>query len=135
MEPGYFIGMIILVVVCWYIGEPLFLGVRKGAVLTGAASKAIRDLELRKEEVMLTLKDLEMDFRMQKISEQDYQLLYAEAVQQGSRLVQQIDTAKNSQTKLDANESSVRPAQKFCTQCGTALVAGTKFCGACGHKI
>jgi hypothetical protein len=27
------------------------------------------------------------------------------------------------------------PVQKFCTECGTSLVPGTRYCGNCGHPV
>ena len=135
MEAGYVIGMIIVVVLCWYIGQPVLFGGLARAGSAGSGGKALRDLALRKEEVMLTLKDLEMDFKMKKISEADYRALYSEAVHQGSLLVQQIETTKNAPETRRPAESPVKPTHKFCTHCGTARVAGAKFCGECGQQI
>lgn len=136
MEFSYLISIFIFAALCWYIGEPLFLGLRGNSAGLEAPVKSVGDLALRKEEVMLTLKELEMDFKMKKISDHDYQTLYAETLQEGSLLVQQMDDAKNNPIKPDVpTKTKANLAQKFCTQCGTALVPQAKFCGECGHKI
>ena len=137
MEAGYIIGLIIFVAVCWYIGAPLLQSSVVTSLRQEGIGKKVLDLALRKEEVMLTLKDLELDYGMQKISEPDYQKLYAEILHQGSELVQQIQTAKTTvtQSAATATVSAMKSTHKFCTQCGSGLVPGAKFCGECGHKV
>ncbi len=136
MELGYIISIAILAIVSWYVGEPLVMGVKSNAGILGVSGNTIEDLALRKEEVMLTIKDLEMDYKMQKISEADYDTLYADAVKQGSVIVQQIKTANETPTPTrSVNTTASAATRKFCTQCGTKLVPQAKFCGECGNKI
>lgn len=127
MELGYILCVLVLAVVLWYIGEPLIMGVRAGSILSDSNTKSMLDLALRKEEVMLTIKDLELDYRMKKISEADHQALHAESVKQGVQLIQQMESAHKTQVSGSGD--------KFCTECGTKRVVGAKFCGECGHKI
>lgn len=127
MELGYILCVLVLAVVLWYIGEPLIMGVRAGSILSDSNTKSMLDLALRKEEVMLTIKDLELDYRMKKISEADHQALHAESVKQGVQLIQQMESAQKV--------SSTQQGGKFCTECGCTIIAGAKFCGECGHKI
>lgn len=127
MELGYILCVLVLAVVLWYIGAPLIMGVRAGSILSDASAKHLLDLALRKEEVMLTIKDLELDYRMKKISEADHQALHAESVKQGVQLIQQMESTQKT--------PSAQAGGKFCTECGCALMASAKFCGECGHKI
>lgn len=126
MELGYILCVLILAVVLWYVGEPLIMGVRAGSVVDDTA-KDMLDLALRKEEVMLTIKDLELDYKMKKISEADHRALHAESIKQGVQLIQQMENTHQTQASNGGD--------KFCTQCGTKRVVGAKFCGECGHKV
>lgn len=42
---------------------------------------------------------------------------------------------KNYTVREVAKENSPASSLKFCTQCGTPIFAGSKFCGECGNKL
>lgn len=47
-------------------------------------------------------------------------------------------TMRMGNMKLSMEQEALRPSSspaKFCTQCGTAVGAGDRFCGSCGHQL
>ena len=73
METDIFLMVLIFAAGFWYLGAPLM---RKSA--QAPVNDRSRDnLILQKEEVLLSLKDIELDYQMKKISEEDYKEQYA----------------------------------------------------------
>lgn len=136
----------------FYLGVPLIYS-KEGARSEGGERGQLEELRLKKEEVLSSIKDLELDHRMKKISDKDYQELYQETFQEGTKLLEEIDHAEKNKWKerieADINklatEEVVPVSQEiaavtekkshFCHQCGEALVPNSRFCSHCGTKI
>lgn len=124
----------------WYLGAPLY-----GSILSpkNRKNKPLEDLNLRKEEVLATLKELELDHRTKKITDEDFKSVYAETFEKGKILIKQIeDLEVNSveEARAPVFEKTSQPKEgglqpKYCHQCGGALISGAKFCSQCGVKI
>lgn len=132
MEFSYFLIILVLVGVVWYVGGPLLAPVMAENTSRATDYNEAEDLRLRKEEVFLSLKDLELDYKTKKISEEDYNLLHNEIFKQGTEL---LKSSEKIQADRKSNPINAQKVAKFCTQCGSALVSGAKFCGECGCKI
>ena len=90
--------LIILFAGCvWYVGAPLYWATSGSKSKT--ASKPLEDLHLRKDEVLSTLKELDLDHRMKKISDEDFESVYAETFEKGKTLLQQIERYHEPEAK------------------------------------
>ena len=136
----------------------------------GHATPLIEDDKLtellgRKDSVMQAIKDLEFDYRLGKMSEEDYQRLDQRLRRQAIGLLQQIEkVAPESATLEDQLEGIIAqfrkttvaataaaptakatvnapvaaeksPVVRFCTQCGKPTEPSHKFCAQCGTPI
>ena len=117
--------------------------------------------ESQREQVLLSLRDLDFDFRTGKVEEEDYQPLRRHLMAEAARLTDGADHARaglgqeikpqefarlGQPDEVDlcqACGNEVRAADRFCARCGTrqdrqcsvcgsSLRQGDKFCAGCG---
>jgi hypothetical protein len=118
------------------------------------------ELIVRKDGIMVAIKDLEFDHQVGKISEEDYQRFDARLRRQAIAYMQQIEKRSPQIAKIeDALEAEIsrqrrtlngrnQPAPKpttitgtattslrFCTNCGESLSPNHKFCANCGTPV
>ncbi len=65
---------------------------------------ALQKADKRKEDIIATIKDIEMDFRMGKLSEEDYQLLKSEQEFKAVSVLQEIEKLEK-QSKRQGKKS------------------------------
>lgn len=109
----------------------------------------LTELMGRKDAVLRAIKDLEFDYQVGKVSEEDFHRFNQELRRQAIRLIQQIEQEAPQVTSLDerleaeiarlrrtrADEASA-PATisaRYCTHCGHPLEADHRFCAHCGQ--
>ncbi len=109
--------------VFWVTPEPI---VRK------TRAQAEQDfLDERKEMVYEGLRDLQMEYRMGKLSDADYQELKLSYQHQ---LAQLLDEASRlSETPDTATLETVVPGR--CQLCGQDNPAANRYCGSCGAEL
>jgi len=94
------------------------------------------DLIERKEAIYAAIKDIEFDYQMGKLSKEDYHELRQQYKDEAVRLLKKIDHKQKKVIKDETIRAKKKDAQtNFCWMCGTALVAGERFCPNCGEKI
>ena len=123
---------LIYLTVLWYILSALFFD-HKNKLPSDlkCGEKALEDLQGRKEEALLALKDLELDYKTHKISEGDYLQIKQTALDCGAGLMEQIEILKKTTTPPKSTVETL----KFCTHCGTPRLVQANFCGQCGKKL
>jgi hypothetical protein len=93
----------------------------------------------RKAVILGNLKDLDFEYRMDRLSEEDFAALEAGYKNEVAAILQQLDqlTAENETVGTADKESSARrmPAVARCPSCGAEAVSGKKFCADCGHRL
>ncbi len=72
----HFIQLILVLAILIAVGVPLFRGLSKIKLFLklDKSGEEYKHLLVRKEEVLLSIKDLEFDLKTNKVSEQDYQM-------------------------------------------------------------
>lgn len=93
---SYFLGALVLVGVVFLIFLPFFRRAEEGRRSPGA----LETLTSRKEEIYGALKDIELDYRMGKLSREDYEELSAAYREKALGLLKTID--RRSPATLDA---------------------------------
>ena len=103
---------------------------------TQASNNHPSDLIERKEAIYAAIKDIEFDYQMGKLSKEDYHELRQQYKDEAVRLLKKIDHTQKKVIKDETIRAKKKDAQtNFCWMCGTALVAGERFCPNCGEKI
>lgn len=112
------------------------------AVVGGRARAAI---DREKTLVLRSIKELEFDHAMGKVSDQDFADMGMRLRTRAAGLLRQLDAGVAYSTQIEQElarrlaESGVAGdatgAERFCTQCGRAAAAEARFCGQCGHRL
>jgi len=88
-----FLQLILVVAILLIVGIPLFskLPPRRLFKPLDPAEEEYKHLLVRKEEVLLAIKELEFDFQTDKISKPDFEALHAKLEQEAVSLLESID--------------------------------------------
>ncbi|HSA60479.1 MAG TPA: zinc ribbon domain-containing protein [bacterium] len=149
MTLATFLLVLIFFVVLYFLVTPMLSPLlSKEAPGTPGNAQGAEDLRYRKAEVLESLKEFDLDLKMKKISDQDYQTLFQETFAEGAKILREIDqraqeaeqpppetTPQARETRPPSHETPQAAVPKFCSQCGAALEAGANFCSRCGRKI
>lgn len=112
----------------------------------------VQQLEFKKEETYSTIRDLEFDLKMGKLSEEDFQILKQQYMEEAVGYLKELDQLKSSEpigtaSNQDIDEEntgeikSVPPrkstAEKYiyCTSCGKKATVKDRFCVGCGSSF
>ena len=89
----HFLELIFLVIVLLVVGIPLFgkLQLKKLVEAVDPESDEYKHLLVRKEETLISIKELEFDFNTEKISELDYQELREKLEAEATELIEKLD--------------------------------------------
>jgi len=103
-------------------------------------------LEQEKTIALRTIKELEFDRAMGKISEEDFHEMSQRLRARASRLIKQLDAAAGYRSQIERDlakrlgESGkasvdVANATRACPKCATANDLDARFCKACGERL
>jgi hypothetical protein len=94
-------------------------------------------LEQRKAQIYENLRDLQFEYRLGKLSDEDYQKTKVDLQGELAKVLAEIDMVQPAQAKaaVAAAESKPKPDGKTCPHCGTKFPLALKFCGACGKAM
>jgi hypothetical protein len=110
--------------------------------LTGGRTRAA--LERDKALVLRSLKELEFDFAMGKISDADFAEMRDRLRQRAVRLMQQLEGRAMYRTQIERDLAAAGGASEqgaasavsgVCAACGTANDADARFCKGCGTAL
>lgn len=128
---------------------------KKGPTSVLVEDDRLVELLHRKDQVMISIKDLEFDYQVGKLSEEDYQLYDQRLRRQAVGLLQQIEKVAPEAARLDASlEDAILRQRKVAATAtqspAAAMVANTphsaavavqsngsdmRFCTNCGNQI
>lgn len=155
------LALLISLVAIYFAVSPLLQPERATLLLD---DDKLAELMGRKDALLQGIKDLEFDFRVGKINEEDYTRLDQRLRRQAIGLIQQIEKLAPASASLDEQletiiaqfrqttapavpqaSAPVQPppittpeptsASRFCTECGKPVAADHKFCAHCGAPI
>ena len=102
-------------------------------------------LEREKLLTLRSIKELEFDRAMGKLSDADWREMSSRLRARAAGLMKQLDAGAGYREQIErdlAKRLAVPPDQKgtpavgnFCTECGTKNEGDAKFCKNCGHKL
>ncbi len=85
-------------------------------------------LDQRREVIYDNLRDLHLEFRMGKLSDQDYQLTK-------TRYQEELALVMHEVEKLGGAAAGPVFVPGRCSRCGRDNLADNRFCGACGAEL
>ena len=101
-------------------------------------------LEREKLLVLRSIKELEFDRAMGKLSDNDFQEMSGRLRARAGRLMRDLDAGGGYRARVEQDLAKrlgetpaavAAPAARFCAECGTARDADAKFCKNCGAKL
>lgn len=109
------------------------LWVRESDVPAASPVSPTRHLEERKAAIYDSLRDLQFEYRLGKLSEQDYQ-------QTKNDLQRELAAVNAEMARLlgpqpPASPPPAPPPSTACPHCGAKFAQAMKFCGECGKPI
>jgi hypothetical protein len=130
--------MVFAVAVLLALGSIAFtLIVRGKDVPEAPAVSPTAHLEQRKAQIYENLRDLQFEYRLGKLSDEDYQKTKVDLQRELAKVLAEIDTLQPAQAKaaVATAESKPKPDGKTCPHCGAKFPLALKFCGACGKAM
>jgi hypothetical protein len=116
------------------IGFLLFIRLRD--IPKPAPVSPFKHLEERKAAIYENLRDLQFEYRLDKLSDQDYQTTKLELQKELAKVMAETDRIK---AELDMQTPAPAPAPKAkknaCPACGATFDKPLKFCGECGKPM
>lgn len=97
-----------------------------------------RHLDERKAAIYESLRDLQFEYRLNKLSDEDYQTSKVELQKELARVLGETDRIK-SQMAVPASSTPASIASKIqtntCASCGSQFEKALKFCSECGKPM
>ncbi len=97
----HFIELILVVSILAAVGIPLFRGLSKIKLFSkpDKLGEEFKHLLMRKEEVLLSIKDLEFDLKTDKISQSDYEDLRSKLELEAAGILERLDELEKQKKK------------------------------------
>jgi hypothetical protein len=149
----YIVIVFLFLVSCYWIIRPLLSSEQLQDSLTPGLREQLNRITLKKESAYATIKELEFDLSMGKLSEEDFEILKKQYSLDALKYIDEIDQLKSSEkrrttlTEEEAeksieNEISASPKAQsttgvgvFCTECGEKASGQDHFCSNCGAEL
>ena len=103
----HFVELLFVVVILLVVGIPLFgkLQFKKMVEVVDPDSDEFKHLLVRKEETLISIKELEFDLNTEKISESDYQELRKKLEAEANELIERLDQLEKARKKNKSAKS------------------------------
>ena len=119
------------------------LGVRPKDIPQPEPVSPFQHLDERKAAIYDNLRDLQFEYRVGKLSDDDYQTTKKDLQKELARVLAEVDKLKNSVGAPPAAKVAAPPVAKVpapptglvCPSCGAKFQTALKFCGECGKPM
>jgi hypothetical protein len=95
-----------------------------------APESPFKHLDERKAAIYENLRDLQFEYRLDKLSDEDYQATKLELQKDLAQIMAETD-----RIKAGLPPAPVKPAKNACPSCGARFEKALKFCGECGKPL
>ena len=117
------------------------LGVRPKDLPPPETESPFKHFDERKAAIYENLRDLQFEYRLGKLSDQDYQTTKKDLQKELAQVLADVDKLKLSMNG-NAPKAAAAPAPKkaaapgnVCEACGASFDKALKFCGECGKPM
>ena len=119
------------------IGFLLFI--RAKDIPQPAPESPFKHLEERKAAIYENLRDLQFEYRLDKLSDQDYQATKLELQKDLAQVMAETDRIKSGLTAAAPapvpQTAAAKAKPNTCPSCGATFEKPLKFCGECGKPM
>jgi hypothetical protein len=141
------IGLALAIAVAAYVIRPLLQG--EGEMIT-EVDRRLSELQAERDRVLTRIQELDMDFTMGKILEENYRGQRNELMLYGAEILRELDTKaglESSSAKPISLEEEIESAvvrirstgsssgSVFCPSCSEQVQKGDRFCTHCGTSL
>ena len=133
--------VLLTIAVTFFVMTPILQSrSRRGRLAKTDRNHRASDLEERKKNIYATIKDIEFDYEMGKLSEEDFQELRQRYKDEAIHVLKELDKSEMKRPKKKqgvqvAGKSATPKAASFCWVCGTPTTSNDKFCLNCGTNL
>jgi NADH pyrophosphatase NudC (nudix superfamily) len=112
------------------------LFVRSQDLPEAAPVNPFHHLEARKATIYENLRDLQFEYRVGKLSDEDYQRTKKDMQAELAAVLSELDRAQQQGPVSDAVATKGKgDTAKICPHCGAKFEKALKFCGECGKAM
>jgi len=127
--------MFLSVAVLLTVGTLVFtLFVRTKDVPAQVPVSPTQHLEERKAQIYDNLRDLQFEYRLGKLSDEDYQKTKVGLQAELAKVLAEMDAVKVTVLK-PVVKAEPKPDDRTCPHCGATFERALKFCGECGKAM
>ena len=137
MDPSLIIGALLGIGVLGYL-----VMIRSKDLPRPTPVSPFRHLDERKAAIYENLRDLQFEYRLDKLSDDDYKATKLELQKELARVLAEVDRVKaelgQTGTKMPvaiAPPPVVAAKKNVCPHCGSKFEKTLKFCGECGKPM
>jgi rRNA maturation endonuclease Nob1 len=150
---GYVIIFGLVIGACYWIIHPLLREEDLQDNITPQPEDVLEKLKNKKDGVYATIKELEFDLSMGKLSEEDFNILKQQYLQEAAGYMEEMDKLESLKATVEQPDepdledeielqfTARRPTKStqrkhiYCTSCGEKAAAESRFCEACGSNL
>jgi hypothetical protein len=112
------------------------LFVRSQDLPEAAPVNPLQHLEARKAVIYENLRDLQFEYRVGKLSDDDYQRTKKDMQAELAVVLSELDRAQQPGAAVTANAPKAKgDTAKTCPHCGAKFEKALKYCGECGKAM
>ena len=127
------IGAALAIITAVIVGYPLWQKSQRN--VSFALNHQNEEWQARKAEVYTAIRDIELDYRMGKLSEEDYQSLRDQYKNEAIQIMKELDVSTAPPVTVKKSPAARQPNGQFCHHCGQPVSSSDQFCSACGAQL
>jgi hypothetical protein len=139
-------GVVLTMLAAIYVIMPLFKEPKGNLEAELLAETELDRLLNRKAIIYSNLKDLEFEFKMGRLADEDFRRLESGFKAEAAEILQKLDRLGIEENLDDGIEQAIAArkttfsagsaqAQSYCPSCGAELLPGKQFCADCGRRL
>jgi len=95
----------------------------------------VQHLESRKAAIYENLRDLQFEYRVGKLSDEDYQRTKKDMQAELAVVLSEMDRVQKTGNPIVSAPKAKTDTAKLCPHCGAKFEKALKFCGECGKAM
>jgi len=132
--------VIVLTCVIAIVVIAFILGVRPKDLPVPEPESPFQHLDERKAAIYENLRDLQFEYRVGKLSDQDYQSTKKDLQKELAKVLAEVDQLRNGTSHTPPARPAAPPRAEeasgfVCDACGAKFEKELKFCGECGKPM